>query len=275
MVRQVRTQTRGVKAASSDPPVQCAVDEHDRRLLEFASHHRVILTSQLAALLGVGIEAAQTRLSALRNAGLVRDARRYQGAPPGDQITGAGLRAIASELRAPQRSYPGGYQHDVGLGWLWVAARVGAFGSLRGVHSERQMRSHDVAARLGRPLRRPARRGGTRRAGAVSLSRSGARYRLGRRVALELELTCKSPPRREGILGAYAVDRRIDAVVYLVQRPSVGRAVSQSAARLGVSDLVHVKPVKIAPRPISTAGLASATRLPARARQGVAALQAR
>jgi hypothetical protein len=251
-------------------------DEHDRRLLEFASHHRIILTSQLAVLLGVGIEAAQTRLSALRNAGLVRDARRYRDAPPGDQITGAGLRAIASELRAPQRSYPGGYQHDVGLGWLWVAARVGAFGSLRGVHSERHMRSHDARSddwddRFGVRLGGLGPGGQERFHYPDLVLDTGS----GRRVALELELTCKSPARREGILGAYAVDRRIEAVVYLVQRPSVGRAVSQSAARLGVSDLVHVKPVRFAPRPISTAAFASATRLPARARRGVAALQAR
>jgi hypothetical protein len=250
-------------------------DERDRRLLEFASHHRIFLPSQIALLLRVGEGAAQVRLRALRATGLVRDGRRFASAPACDQITGAGLRAIASPLRAPQRSYPGGYQHDVGLGWLWLSARTGAFGSLRGVHSERHMRSHDARSddwddRFGVRLGGLGPGGRERFHYPDLVLETGSR----RRVALELELTSKSPARREGILGGYAVDRRIDAVAYLVDRPSIGRAISQSAARLGISDLVHVQRVSFDPPSRGPAASVSATRLQVRARQGARALEA-
>jgi hypothetical protein len=219
-------------------------DDPDRRLLEFASHHRVIVPGQVAWLLRAGEDAAQMRLRALRQAGLVRDARRAQWAPPGDQITGAGLRAIASPLRAPPRSYPGGYQHDVGLGWLWLEAQTGAFGSLRALHSERHMRSHDRRGDEGTD------RFGVRLGGLGPGGQQRFHYpdlvlktRSGHRVALELELTCKAPARREGILAGYAADPRIDAVVYLVDRPSVGRAIGRSARRMHSSDLIHVRSV--------------------------------
>jgi hypothetical protein len=63
----------------------------------------------------------------------------------------------------------------------------------------------------------------------------------GHRVAFELELSTKSPRRRERILAAYADDPRIDAVVYLVQTPAAGRAIARSAARVGAADTVRVQ----------------------------------
>jgi hypothetical protein len=67
----------------------------------------------------------------------------------------------------------------------------------------------------------------------------------GHRVAFELELTTKAPERRERILAGYAADPRIDAVIYLVDRATVGRAIERSAARVGISDLVRVQKVTI------------------------------
>lgn len=69
--------------------------------------------------------------------------------------------------------------------------------------------------------------------------------RSGHRVAFELELSTKEVARRERILAGYAADRRIDAVVYLVERASVGRAIERSAARMGVSHLVRVQRVSL------------------------------
>lgn len=232
----------------------------------------MILAGQVASLLGVAAPAAETRLRALRRAGLVRDARRFDSAPPCEQITGAGLRAIASPLRAPQLSYPGGYQHDVGLGWLWLAARSGSLGDLRGVASERHMRSHDARAQQWHE------RFGVRLGGLGPAGQERFHYpdlvletRSGRRVALELELTSKSPARREGILSAYAADPRIDGVVYLVDRPATGRAVSRSAARMGLSDLVHVQPVSFE----APGALGAGTRSLGRGRQRVLTAGAR
>jgi hypothetical protein len=57
-------------------------------------------------------------------------------------------------------------------------------------------------------------------------------------------LKSKSKRRRENILAAYAADPRISAVVYLVDDPAVGRAISASARRLGISGLIRVTPVQ-------------------------------
>ena len=66
----------------------------------------------------------------------------------------------------------------------------------------------------------------------------------GRRVAVELELSSKGRTRREKILRGYAADRDIDAVVYLVDNPAVGRAIRTSAARVGSSGRIQVQPVR-------------------------------
>ena len=38
------------------------------------------------------------------------------------------------------------YDHDVGVAWLWLAARSGTFGPMREVLSERTLRSHDMGS---------------------------------------------------------------------------------------------------------------------------------
>jgi hypothetical protein len=63
----------------------------------------------------------------------------------------------------------------------------------------------------------------------------------GHRVAIELELSGKKRTHRETILSGYSVDRRIDAVLYLVDDPAVARALSASVRRLGLESLVHVQ----------------------------------
>ena len=60
-------------------------------------------------------------------------------------------------------------------------------------------------------------------------------------MAVELELTAKARARREKILGGYALDARIDAVLYLVCDRRVGRAIERSAAAIGISPMVIVQ----------------------------------
>jgi len=67
----------------------------------------------------------------------------------------------------------------------------------------------------------------------------------GHRVAFELELSGKGRDRRERILAGYAADRRIDAVIYLVDRRAVGKLIERSAAAIGISDLVRVQSVRL------------------------------
>jgi hypothetical protein len=74
----------------------------------------------------------------------------------------------------------------------------------------------------------------------------------GHRVAFELELTPKPPARLEGILAAYGADRRIDMVIYLVDRRSVREGLERARARVGLRDLVRIQDVTVdaEPRPV-------------------------
>lgn len=219
----------------------------DRTLLAYAAEHRFVLAAQVATLLGASHAAAAARLRRLGRAGYLRRTRELHRGPVWHQITRAGLRAVDSALPAPRGFDLASHRHDAGLGWLMLAARAGRLGPLARIVSEREMRSHDGRAGDGEH------RCGVRLPGVGP----GGQDRLhhpdmvvvtqsGHRVAFELELSTKEPERRERILTAYAADHRIDAVVYLVDRPTAGRAIERSAARLGLRDLVAVRHVAVA-----------------------------
>lgn len=206
-----------------------------------------MLAAHARALLGISPRAVARRLRVLTRSGLLRSDRQLAGRG-WYQIDRAGLAAIGSSLARPRDVDLASYEHDIGLAWLWLAAERGALGATRAIVSERQMRSGDQRAeRFSAPygVRVPGTgpRGGERRHYPDLLLKTAS----GHRVAVELELSAKSPRRREEILGGYAIDARFDVVLYLVDRPEVGRAIERSAAVLGVSDLVHVQPVAFGP----------------------------
>ena len=239
--------------------------ERDRLVLEFAAEHRLVLADQVATVLGVSPATARSRLHRLSESGHLRFTRELSG-PGCYLIERRGLRAIGSHLPAPRAVNRSEYEHDVGLGWLWLAARRGVFGRLDAVISERQMRSHDGRIeRDGQPLgiRLPGvgPRGGERRHYPDLLLHCGT----GHRVAVELELTPKSRVRREAIIGGYAVDPRIDVVLYLVRDRSLGQAIERSAAKTGLSSLVSVQMVSSS-RPGQAAAGRDARRLLMRSR---------
>ena len=223
------------------------ITDTDRALLAFAAEHRFVIAAQVAALLGVSEGTAGERLRRLGDAGHLRRRRELHRGPGWHQITRAGLRVIDSDLPAPRGFDLATHRHDTGLAWLMLTARAGRFGALAGVVSERRMRSHD-----GRAADR-SQRYGVRLGGVGPGGRDRLHYpdlvivtQTGHRVAFELELSTKEVQRRERILAGYAADRRIDAVVYLVEHPSVGRAIERSARRMGISDLVRVQRVTMA-----------------------------
>jgi hypothetical protein len=227
------------------------ITERDRTLLSFLAEHRIALASHVQVLLGVSADAAQARLSALRRGGLLASERFFHGRPRCFWITRKGLAVIDSQLPPPRIDLRS-YRHDVGLGWVWLAARRGAFGPLHEVASERTMRSRD-----GRRARGSADVGaadepcGVRLGGVGPAGREQLHYpdvllvtSGQRRIGAELELTTKDRHRRERILAGYGADSRIDAVLYLVDRPAVARAIEASAGRLGIGSMVHVQRVQ-------------------------------
>ncbi len=224
------------------------ITDADRVLLGFAAEHRFVIAAQVAALLGVSDAAAESRLRRLGTSGHLRRRKELHRGPTWHQITAAGLRAAGSDLPAPRGFDLATHRHDTGLGWLMLSAQTGRFGPVQRVISERRMRSHD-----GRTEDR-ARRFGVRLGGVGPGGRDRLHYpdlvlvtQSGHRVAFELELSTKEVARRERILAGYAADRRIDAVVYLVEHRSVGRAIERSAARMGIPHLVRVQRVSLAP----------------------------
>lgn len=238
------------------------ITERDRRMLEFAAEHRFVVAGQPAALLPVSAGAAEARMRALAGSGYLSRERPLAGQPPSYRITRAGLNEIGSDLPVPRPLNLNLYAHDLGVGWLMVAAHCGQFGPAGAVVSERRMRSDDGRRDRERDIDAWRRqRHGVRLGGAGPGGRERLHYpdmvlltEAGGRVALELELTGKPRGHRERILAGYAADRRIDRVLYLVAQARVGRGVSQTAARMGISQLVGVEPVPPPPAPAPAAG---------------------
>jgi DNA-binding transcriptional ArsR family regulator len=228
---------------SPSAPGSPRLTERDRRLLAFAAEHRFVLAAQIARLLGISEAAARRRLGTLRGAGLLAARRPLRHETSAYSVTRPGLAVAGSDLALPRPVDLGVYRHDVGVGWLAVAAHHGVFGELAEVVGERRMRSED--RRADRPPGAPTH--------AIALgtgARGGRQLHYpdlvvvtvgGHRVAFELELSTKEPARRERILAANAGQRRFDAVVYLVPNAVAARAIERSATRAGARDVVRVQ----------------------------------
>ncbi len=228
------------------------ITERDRDLLAFAAEHRLIRTDHVGVLLGVAERTADERLRRLCAAALLRRTIVLGHAGSCHQITRRGLATIASPLPAPRLDVRT-YDHDIGIAWVWLAARAGAFGPLREIVSERGLRSRDgpgerpempLAVRIGGVGPR-----GGERLHYPDLLLVGADAR---RIAVELELSSKSRLRRERILMAYGADPRIETVLYLVASRRIGAPIAACARQLGIASLVHVQTVA-RPAPASAA----------------------
>jgi hypothetical protein len=224
-----------------------AITDADRSVLGPLAEHRILIAPQVAQLLGVAESTAAQRLRRLQRGGLVEYQRVFAGQPLATWITRRGLDAIEHRLPAPRVDLRG-YRHDVGVGWLWLAAREGVFGELTGLTAEREMRASDARAGgdLGDLIAREPFGVGL---GILTPHGQPKRHypdlvldtRSGHRVAVELELTAKSRGRMSRIMTAYASDARVDAVLYLVPTAAIARLVSDAARQAGIADLVHVQ----------------------------------
>jgi hypothetical protein len=230
--------------------VGLSLTEPDLHALGFIAEHRLVLPDHVAVLLDTSLSAATARLRKLATARYLAGECVF-GHQPYYQITRRGLAAIGSSLPTPRPDLRV-YHHDIGVAWLWLAARAGRFGPLEAMVAERRLRSHDGAREPdseSEPL--GVRLGGTGPRGRERLHYPDLLLRTadGRRVALELELTPKSRTRLETILAGYGADPRIAGVVYLVQTHAVARNVERAAHKLGVSDVVHLQRVRLKAAP--------------------------
>jgi len=272
------------------------IDDRDREILMLLSEHRVMVVPQLAiAFVDISERALAARLRRLARSpeqepergGLLAVRQIFKGQPASVWITRDGLGAIESGIRAQRVDYKT-YRHDIGVGWLYLAARQGVFGTLTDLRLERELRSADRRGdREGPNAGVPAGIG----VGAYTPDGRPSRHYpdllmttgTGHRVAVELELTAKSSDRLRRIMRAYASDHRVAAVLYLVPDAQGARRIETAARRAGIASLVHVQRladagIHGAPPPIA-AGRApiaggrsprSAGRDPARARAEVA-----
>jgi hypothetical protein len=219
-----------------------SLTERDSSVLGPLAEHRTLIVPQIALLLGVSDATAVRRLRQLEQRQLLELRGIFKRLPAAAVIRSRGLRAVGSPLKAPQLNY-NEYRHDVGVGWLWLAARAGSLGELRGLTTDRRMQAEDTTAlAAGRPSRWGV--------GVGLLGSHGQRQRhypdlllemaSGHRVAVELELTAKSSGRTNRIMSAYASDSRIDQILYLAANSSIAARVHESARRAGIPERVHV-----------------------------------
>jgi hypothetical protein len=242
------------------------LSERDQRILGFVADHPFVLARHVAAVLGITSSAAARRLLSLSQAGYLLSDDSLRREPMSYRVTAKALRTVGSDLPTPPKVNLATYRHEAGLAWLAIGAERGMFGPVTEVISERRMRSRD-----GRSARHKE-QFGVRLGGPGLDGRDRLHYpdllvvtETGHRVAFELELTGKGRRRRERILMGYALDRRIDAVVYLVDHAARRRALQESVRRLGLEDRVRVEAVKLGHRPHSRAPARAAKRTTTRA----------
>jgi hypothetical protein len=180
------------------------------------------------------------------------------------QITRAGLALIGSELPPPE--FDPRYRHDVGVAWMWLAARGGAWGPTERIMTEREMRSRDERrsqnsqdAGVGYDSRRHQTQSGPPLGIRVpDDDETRLHYpdllliRGRRRVAIELQLAAPSPQRLGRVLSGYGADQRISVILFAVIDPNIGDAVRSTANRLKSPPVVHIQPARLdnAPYPV-------------------------
>ncbi|MGH2916889.1 MAG: hypothetical protein ACRDMX_18080 [Solirubrobacteraceae bacterium] len=258
-------------------PKAVRLTERDLTLLRFIAEHPFVTAAQAAAAIASTRRTAAARLSVLSDAGFLRRLDSPTCGTDCHKITRSGLRICDCDLGVPRTSRLASHRHDHALAWLMLSAQRGAMGPLREIVGERRMRSEDERAEDGH-VRHAVRRGGYGPSGRALVHYPDLIVTTagGRRVAFELELSIKNTRLREQILAAYAADRRIDAVIYLTDSPSVRRAILRSAGRVGALHLVRVAPVDVGRRPAPGMSTPAAQRtrvrgagaMPARERAG-------
>jgi len=207
-------------------------------LVRLVAHVGAMTDRALARREGASVASARGRLLAAERVGWLRSSRLLSGSPALFLATGAGMRAAGVSGLEPVRVSTANARH--------LTACAAAAGELA-----RAYPNHDVAGE--QELRREERRSGRPLASAwigpgreqlhrpdLVLWPATRRERLP--VAVEVELSVKSPPRLLGICRAWARCRCVAGVLYLCSPEAMralGRAVeeAQAGARIAVLSL--------------------------------------
>lgn len=224
-------------------------DERARqRLLLFAAASEVILAKQAAALLKTSTDSAAERLEVLRTQRLVSRVRLSGRLPDGYRITPEGAELIDSQLPATRPLSPAAYRHEIGVGWLWVAAQHGNLGVLREVLTRREMHAADQTLRSESLLNSA---GATFADQPVADQRPGLSgtypdlaliQHAGGWVTVNLILGSPSAPQLEWMIGRSGRQQPlILAQLFMVQHPEIGEQIKHAAVTLGLGDRVHVQ----------------------------------
>jgi hypothetical protein len=182
----------------------------------------------LARASNVGVPSARARLSHAERRGLLDVSRPLRDQPALYTATRAGLRAAGIRGIEPARVSAGGTRHAVlcslaaaEMAHRYPGHRVIGEAALRRVEREAGMPVASLpSAKPGLPSHRPD---------IVLLPADRGRAA----IAVEVELTVKSPRRLAAICLAWARCRHVAGVIYLASeavRPALGRAIEQSRA---------------------------------------------
>ncbi len=227
-------------------------------LLAFVASCPVVVRRQLESLMRVRTDAAPGLVGELVADGLVARAPRLRGQEAAYWITGAGLRAIGSDLPVPEIDLRR-YWQDLGAGWLSVGARRGVFGEeVERVYTRREMRAVDSAAAAGGSAV------GSGWSEAVRAKAADASFaiwpwavdgpRTGEahypdltlvvaqgRVAMQLVLDVPSPGWMAAVVGAYAGKPHLARTIVIATGPVVAASIGAVIERRDAGDRVSVQ----------------------------------
>ena len=210
----------------------------DRLVLAFLGAHQIGTEPQVARLQERPDHEVAVRISRLVADGLVRTERLIVGEAPLLRITALGLAAIESRMKPAGLSLQD-LRGQIAAGWLWIAARAGAFGAAKRVLSQLEMKELDRSAEMsggaltGFRLRLDAR--SHYPAVAVEVG--------GHRMAIELELWPRRRFEPDVVFGAYREQSKVDRILVLVDERRQIEPLRATAEQIGVADRVVVRGV--------------------------------
>lgn len=188
----------------------------------------------LARARGIGVASARARLSLAERRGLLAVWRPLREQAALYTATRAGLQGAGVDGLEPARVSPGGTRHAV-LCSLVAAELAHRYRGER-VIGEAELRRCEREARVSLASIPPLRPGQAAHRPDLVLVPRG----IGAPVAVEVELTVKSPRRLAAICRSWGRSRHLAGVLYLATepvRPALARAIEQAGARSRIAVL--------------------------------------